>query len=81
MMVKEMSTVVKLRPKIFFVLFCIQTIPPFDIILYFFHNRQNHVVFTNKIKFCRQDHVQARAASPPPPQHDGQRWRDSLPPV
>lgn len=34
MMVKEMSTVVKLRPKIFFVLFCIQTIPPFDIIFF-----------------------------------------------
>lgn len=39
------------------------------------------MVFTNKIKFCRQNHVQARAASPPPPQHDGQCRRDGLPPM
>lgn len=43
--------------------------------------RQSYMVFTNKIKFCRQDHVQARAVSPPPPQHDGQCRRDGLPPM
>lgn len=58
-----------------------QEIPPFLHDIVFLYDRQSYMVFTNKIKFCRQDHVQARAVSPPPPQHNGQCRRDGFPPM
>lgn len=76
MMVKEMS-----RPEniLCFILHAGNTTIFNDIV--FLYDRQSYMVFRNKIKFCRQNHVQARAASPPPPQHDGQCRRDGLPPM